>query len=117
MTADKRLTETRAIHVASGTTFHGYEIHIGRTSGPDRNRPFASVDGRNEGAVSADGRITGSYLHGMFRDDAFRAAWLASLGAASSQLGYDAMVEATLDQLADHMEAHLNVAGLLALAT
>ncbi|WP_299351306.1 cobyric acid synthase [uncultured Shimia sp.] len=116
MTGDKQLTETRAVHAASHTPFHGYEIHIGRTTGSDRSRPFAMVEGREEGAQSADGCIAGSYLHGMFRDDDFRAAWLASLGAASSGVGYDATVEATLDLLADHMERHLNVAGLLAVA-
>ncbi|WP_127114288.1 cobyric acid synthase [Shimia sediminis] len=116
MTPDKRLTETQAVHAGSNTPFHGYEIHIGRTTGPDRTRPFATVSGREEGAISADGRIAGSYLHGMFRDDAFRAAWLAALGAKSSGSGYDATVQATLDALADHMETHLDIKGLLAVA-
>ena len=115
MTPDKRLTRTRAIHAATGAEMEGYEIHIGRTEGPDRARPFAHVDGQPEGAVTADGRIMGSYLHGMFTGDAFRAAFLDRLGAASS-LGYGAEVEAVLDRLADHVEAHLDVAGLLALA-
>lgn len=116
MTPDKRLTETEAVHVASGQRFQGYEIHIGRTEGPDRARPFAQVAGRDEGAVSADGRISGSYLHGMFRDDGFRRAWLQGLGAAVSDVGYAATVETVLDRLADHMEAHLDVAALLAVA-
>ncbi|MEQ9695046.1 cobyric acid synthase [Shimia sp. SDUM112013] len=116
MTPDKRLTETRATHAATGRGCHGYEIHIGRTTGPDRDRPFAHVDGRPEGAVSADGRICGSYLHGMFRDDGFRAAWLGGLGAEVSATGYDATVEATLDALADHMEHHLDLDGIFAIA-
>ena len=116
MTPDKRLTRTSAIHAASGLTVEGYEIHIGRTEGPDRARPFAHVDGQPEGARSADGRITGSYLHGLFRADAFRAAWLAGLGAAPSGLRHAQVVEDTLDALADHLETHLDVAGLLALA-
>ncbi|MDQ1849243.1 cobyric acid synthase [Gemmobacter fulvus] len=116
MTPDKRLTRTRATHAASRLDVEGYEIHIGRTEGPARARPFAFVDGQPEGAVSADGRITGSYLHGMFTSDAFRAAWLSALGAAPSQARYGATVEATLDALADHLEAHLDVGGLLALA-
>ncbi|MDP2580611.1 cobyric acid synthase [Shimia thalassica] len=116
MSSDKRLTETNAVHAASGQGFHGYEIHIGRTEGRDRDRPFAMVDGRPEGAVSSDGRISGSYLHGMFRDDGFRRAWLEGLGAQASDVGYDATVEATLDALADHMEAHLDVAGMLGVA-
>ena len=115
MSAEKRLTRTSAIHAASGAAMEGYEIHIGRTEGPDRARPFARVDGAPEGAVSADGRIMGSYLHGMFTGDAFRAAFLGGLGAASVA-GYGQGVEAVLDALADHMEAHLDVAGLLALA-
>ena len=115
MSAEKRLTRTSAIHAASGAAMEGYEIHIGRTGGPDRARPFAMVDGAPEGAVSADGRIMGSYLHGMFTGDAFRAAFLGGLGAASVA-GYGQGVEAVLDALADHMEAHLDVAGLLVLA-
>ncbi len=116
MTPQKRLTEVAAVHAATGTPFHGYEIHIGETEGPDRARPFAQVAGAPEGAVSGDGRVAGSYLHGMFRDDAFRAAFLAGLGAVSSQSGYDAGVEATLDALAAHLEAHLDIDGLLSLA-
>ncbi|MBK5928623.1 cobyric acid synthase [Rhodobaculum claviforme] len=116
MHPDKRLEEVRAVHAATGAPFDGYEIHIGRTNGPDRARPFAHVGGTPEGAVSADGRIAGSYLHGMFRDDGFRAAYLAGLGVAASGTGYAAGVEATLDALAAHIEAHLDVPGLLALA-
>ncbi len=116
MTPDKRLTRTQAVHAASGTAMQGYEIHIGQTDGPARTRPFALVDGRPEGAVSADGRVMGSYLHGMFAGDAFRAAYLAGLGVTPGGLVYGAGVEATLDALADHLEMHLDVAGLLALA-
>ena len=115
MTPDKRLTETRAVHATSGAAFTGYEIHIGRTEGPDRARPFAHVAGQPEGATSADGRVTGSYLHGMFRDDAFRKAWLGSFGHAA-EAAYRAGVERTLDSLAAHIEAHLDVEGLLACA-
>ncbi len=116
MTPDKRLTRTTAIHAASGLTVEGYEIHIGRTEGPDRARPFAHVAGQAEGAVSADGRVTGTYLHGLFTADAFRAAFLGDLGAVPSGLSYAAGVQDVLDRLADHIEAHLDVTGLLALA-
>jgi adenosylcobyric acid synthase len=116
MKPDKRLTEVAAVHLETGAPFSGYEIHIGRTDGPDRDRPFARVDGRSEGAVSRDGRVAGSYLHGMFRNDGFRAAFLAGLGARSAA-HYDAGLETTLDALAAHMEAHLDVTGLLAAAS
>jgi cobyric acid synthase len=72
MTADKRLTRTEATHAASGAPIQGYEIHIGQTTGEARARPFAHVAGEAEGAVSADGRVMGSYLHGMFSGDSFR---------------------------------------------
>ncbi|PSL19675.1 cobyric acid synthase [Shimia abyssi] len=116
MTSDKRLTETQAVHVPSGQAFRGYEIHIGRTEGGDRARPFAHVDRRDEGAMRADGLVAGSYLHGMFRDDGFRAAWLESVCGAANGLEYDATVEAVLDRLADHVERHLDVASILSVA-
>lgn len=116
MTSHKTLSEAAAVHSISGAAFKGYEIHIGRTEGGDRARPFARVSARDEGATSQNGQITGSYLHGMFRDDAFRAAWLQGLGGQASAQSYDATVEAVLDKLADHLEAHLDVSGLLAMA-
>jgi len=116
MTGDKRLTRVVAHHEATDTGFRGYEIHIGRSEGADCARPFARVAGRPEGARSADGRVTGSYLHGMFTEDAFRRAWLAGFGATSGDVAYDVAVDNTLEALADHLETHLDVAGLLGLA-
>ena len=116
MTPDKRLSRVSGQHLASGLPVEGYEIHIGRTAGPDCDRPFARIDGRPEGAIHALGRIRGTYLHGMFQSDGFRAAFLAGLGIDSAGRSHSADVEATLDLLADHVEAHLDVPGLLALA-
>ncbi len=116
MTADKRLTRTGATHEATGAPILGYEIHIGKTTGEARRHPFANVAGEAEGAVSADGRVMGSYLHGMFSGDDFRRAFLKQLGAAPSSTSYAAGIEATLDQLAAHLETHLDVDGLLAVA-
>ena len=116
MSADKRLAQVEGTHVATGEPIHGYEIHLGRSTGPDCARPFAVIGGQPEGATSADGRIMGSYLHGAFASDGFRRAFLSRLGAAPSCLDYDAGVEQALDALADHVEAHLDVGGLLALA-
>ena len=116
MTQDKRLTRTNAIHAISGLPIEAYEIHIGRSEGPDCARPFARIDGRPEGAVSADGRVMGSYLHGMFSDDRFRAAFLRDLGIVVAPRSHAADIEATLNVLAAHIEAHLDVAGLLGLA-
>ncbi|MEX0308849.1 MAG: cobyric acid synthase, partial [Tateyamaria sp.] len=116
MTDDKSLTTVQAVHVPTGQSFDGYEIHIGRSDGPDRVRPFASINGQPEGAVRTDGRVAGSYLHGMFRDDGFRRAWLSGFGVAGAKTSYSDTVDQTLDSLADHLEAHLDVDALLACA-
>ena len=116
MTPDKRVTETVALHPASGTSVKGYEIHLGATSGPDRARPMFTVNGQPEGAVRSDGRVMGSYLHGMFTEDAFRRAFLASLGATPGTASHDQTIEDTLDNLADHLAAHVDCERLLTLA-
>ncbi|MEL6210469.1 MAG: cobyric acid synthase, partial [Pseudomonadota bacterium] len=111
----KRLTQVEAVHAASGLPFSGYEIHIGATNGPDCARPFAHVRGAPEGAISRDGRVIGIYLHGMFQEDGFRSAWLNNVGVSAS-LTYADDLDRTLDALADHLEQHLNVDALLAMA-
>ncbi|MCA3441742.1 MAG: cobyric acid synthase CobQ, partial [Rhodobacter sp.] len=116
MTADKRLTRVQGTHAATGCAISGYEIHLGRSDGPGRARPFASIGGTQEGAVSADGRVMGTYLHGLFCEDRFRTAFLAGLGLAPSGLGYGALVQGTLDDLADHLEQHFDIDALLALS-
>ncbi|MCC0008409.1 MAG: cobyric acid synthase [Hyphomicrobiaceae bacterium] len=116
MSADKRLTRVHARHADTGLDVDGYEIHIGRTLGDDCERPFAYVDGVAEGATSYDGKVMGSYLHGLFVSDRFRRAFLNRLGIAASMQSYDARLEQTLEALADQCERHLDVDRLLALA-
>jgi adenosylcobyric acid synthase len=116
MTPHKNLTRIRAVHAETRESVLGYEIHIGETEGPDRARPFAFVNGAPEGAVSGDGRVHGTYLHGLFTSDDFRRAYLERLGVAASDQRYGARVADALDALANHIEAHLDVEGLLALA-
>jgi adenosylcobyric acid synthase len=113
---DKRL---EAVHgtTAEGVPFSGYEMHMGVTDGPDRARPFGRLaDGTTEGAISADGRAIGSYIHGLFADDRQRAAWLARFGAGTANVAYDDLVESTLDGLAAHLAAHLDLDRMLTLA-
>jgi adenosylcobyric acid synthase len=113
LTGEKTLERVQGECAANGAPFVGYEMHVGRTSGPDCARPLLRfADGRVDGAVSADGRIAGAYLHGLFADDAQRAAWLASLGAVS-ELEYETTVERTLDDLAAHLEAYLDCDAML----
>jgi adenosylcobyric acid synthase len=113
---DKALTLVSGTHAASGTSIRGYEIHLGETTGADCARPFAMIGGKRDGAVSADGRIVGTYLHGCFSSDEFRAAFLKSLGGECSGLAFETTVERTLDELAHHLSHHLDLDRILALA-
>lgn len=117
LTGDKTLTEASAIEAVTGEEVYGYEMHVGQTSGAGRGRPMLWLGERSDGAVSADGRIMGCYLHGLFAADGFRRAFLGQLGSAvGTGISYDVEVERTLDSLADHLEAHLDLDRLLAAA-
>jgi adenosylcobyric acid synthase len=117
LAGDKSLVAVNGRTVADDVAVAGYEMHIGRTIGAGTQRPLLRLDdGRLDGAVSADGRVAGTYLHGFFAGDAQRAAWLARLGMPAGSLAYDALVDQTLDALAAHLEAHLDVEQLLSLA-
>jgi adenosylcobyric acid synthase len=114
--ADKTLTETQAMHALSGELITAYEIHLGTTAGPDCTRLFAQTANGPEGATSPDGLVTGTYLHGCFAADGFRRAFLKSLGAPPSDLAFDQLIEKTLDDLAAHLETHLDLDRILELA-
>ncbi|MDB2407194.1 cobyric acid synthase, partial [Jannaschia sp.] len=116
MRPQKHLARVTARDVASGAVVTGYEIHLGETVGPDSARGWLERDGTRIGAESADGRVRGCYLHGLFAGDAFRAATLARLGAAPGAVAYAAGVETALDDLADHLAAALDCDRILALA-
>jgi adenosylcobyric acid synthase len=113
LTHDKTVTPTTATHLASGQSISGYEIHLGETTGPDCATPFAITANGNEGAVN--GNVMGTYLHGCFSADGFRCAFLQSLGAIGSDLAYENLIEATLDELALHLEQHLDVEAIMGL--
>jgi len=117
LTSGKTLENVTARHEQSGETFTAYEIHLGRSEGPDCARPFARVSGRKDGAISANGLIEGTYLHGIFSTDSFRQAYLAKLGGSGGNgFAFDAMIDATLDELGAHMERHAALDLLLGIA-
>jgi adenosylcobyric acid synthase len=102
--------------IAGGHTVAGYEIHMGHTSGADCARPVVRLGARPDGATSADGLVSGTYVHGLFAADGFRRTFIAALGAPPSDLRYEAEIEAVLDQLGEHLERHLDIDALLAIA-
>lgn len=114
MKPEKRLALTRAIHIATGAKVVGYEIHIGETTGADCDTPWLRMDGRAEGATR--GKVQGGYLHGVFAADAFRAAYLEQLGLPVDPSNYEETVETTLEMLAQHLEAHMDLDRLWELA-
>ena len=117
LSADKRVRPVSGRESASDLPVLGYEIHLGRTIGPGTERPWLSIEGEPDGALSADGRVMGSYVHGLFQGDAFRHSFLERLGAqADPGLAYSAVIEATLDQLADHLETYLDTAAITEIA-
>ena len=118
LTADKRLVEMTGTDRVTGQEVRGYEMHVGETTGADLARPMLQMaNGAPDGAISEDGRVMGCYLHGLFAADGFRHAFLARLKAREeSGVAYEAEVEATLDALAAHLERHLDLERMLAIA-
>ncbi len=116
MEPEKTVRNVAARSVAFDLPLSGYEIHLGRTTGPDCLRPTAIVDGVEDGATSADGKVSGTYLHGLFGADAFRQKFLESLGVKGGGIDYRAEVERALDELAAHLEKHLDCDAIFAAA-
>ena len=118
---ETRLTPEKTLRYVTGTAlgarFDGYEMHMGETPRGGAATPFARLDdGRLDGAISPDGRVLGTYCHGLFAAPGLRAALLARIGARSDGLDHAVTVDAALDELAAELERHLDIAGLLALA-
>lgn len=113
----KTVREIAGQTVPDGTCFSGYEIHMGRTEGPDAERPIHRLSGgRSDGATSEDGRVAGSYVHGVFATDRYRARWLRAFGAEIAIDSHSALIDRTLDELADHLTTHLDIDRLIAMA-
>jgi len=115
---DKVTRPVVGTHSETDTAVSGYEIHVGRTEGAGLDRPWLVIDGEPSGAVSADGRIVGSYVHGVFASDEFRSAYLADLrpGRERSALRYDDRVDDALNAWAAQLEAELDLDQMLEIA-
>ena len=112
--AAKQLRQVRGTLAEGGAAIAGYEIHMGVTEGPALARPAVQLDdGRADGAISPDGQILATYLHGLFDAPEACRALLAWAGVRDAQAqDYGALREASLERLADTCEAHLNLAAL-----
>ncbi len=102
---------------ALGEDFTGYEMHMGQTTLAPGVQPFALLaPDRPDGMISADGRVMGTYCHGLFSSGAFRRAFLARLRVEGDGVDHEARVDAALDDLARELERHLDIDGLLTIA-
>ncbi len=98
----------------SNSPIRGYEMHVGETTGPGLSNPWVTLGNKPVGAIDDSGRVMGCYIHGIFASDGFRAAFLRHIGNADrASIAYDRMVEETLNKLADHMEANVDIDAIL----
>jgi adenosylcobyric acid synthase len=117
LAGDKVLRRITGRLTTQNARFEGYEMHIGRSTGPALARPWlVCEDGTGESAVSADGRIAGAYVHGLFSMGETREALMAQWGAASTRDDHCVRVESALDELALALEAALDIRALATLA-
>ncbi|ESY74764.1 cobyric acid synthase [Mesorhizobium sp. LNHC252B00] len=116
MEPEKTVRNVSARSVLFDLPLEGYEIHLGRTTGPDTLRPSAVINGVDDGAVSADGKVIGTYMHGLFGADGFRGKFLESLGIKGGGIDYRAEVERALDEVAAELETHLDCDAIFGLA-
>ncbi|WP_416064102.1 cobyric acid synthase [Rhizobium sp. ZK1] len=116
MAPEKTVRNSSARSCQYEVPLSGYQIHLGITQGADCARPVAVVDGLPDGAVSADGHVMGTYLHGLFGSDAYRGRLLESFGLSGERANYRQSVDQALDDVAAELERTLDdrfLAGLL----
>ncbi|MBI1295934.1 cobyric acid synthase [bacterium] len=109
----------QAILAREGEQLRGYEIHTGETSLAEDALPFGVIIQRSgapvtvlDGAMREDGRVWGTYLHGIFENDDFRHRWLRGLGWQGEFVSTTALRQAEYDRLADVVEGALDWAGI-----
>ncbi|MEN8641167.1 cobyric acid synthase [Pseudomonas sichuanensis] len=112
--AEKQLRNVSGTLALAQSPIAGYEIHAGVSRGPALEHPAVQLqDGRCDGAISADGQILATYLHGLFEGSQSCAALLRWAGLADVQaIDYEALRERDIERLADLVEQHLDTAHL-----
>jgi adenosylcobyric acid synthase len=103
-----------------GSNVAGYEIHIGKTSGPETQRPMIFLDGVPEGALRSDDLVAGCYIHGLFTSDSYRSEFLSAFrgkdGLSAAGFEYEKLMDDTIDELADEMERSVDVYAIASIA-
>ncbi|QEM82296.1 cobyric acid synthase [Halomonas binhaiensis] len=117
-TKQLRRISGRITTVDGSCSIHGYEIHQGISRGEALTRPLMTLEGRDEGAVSEDGQVMGTYLHGLFdTPDACTTllAWLGLNEGEARRIDLNVHREEQLERLADSIEYHLDMDAIIEL--
>lgn len=110
LSSQKILREVKGYDKRTSCSIEGYEMHLGQSHGPATLRPMLILSDHSDGVISEDGCITGTYVHGLFASDDFRAAFLKNLKPnVTSTFNYEQSIEQALDQLAEHLEENIDV--------
>ena len=113
MKTQKKTIKVSASHCESGLTFTGYEIHIGETKGEDCKKPFSLIHQKKDGAISKDGLVMGSYIHGMFEDNDFRSFFIKKIHGINSLIDYKKQINQNLDEFANFIDERTQINRLL----
>ncbi len=117
LTSEKILRPVKGRLTADNANFKGYEMHVGRTEGAGLLRPLLIFeDGAVDGSISADGRVAGCYVHGLFGAGPARAALLAQLGATFHAVDHGIAIDRALNEIAAVLEVSLDIPALARLA-
>ena len=113
MKKKKKTVKVNALHYESGLYFDGYEIHIGQTEGKDCLKPFSLVNNKKDGAVSQNGLVMGSYIHGMFNNNLFRSFFIKKIFGINSNLNYQKKLNDSLNEFSNLIEEETKICELL----
>ncbi len=118
----RKETHQALMRLVNGEAVRGYEIHTGDSRVREGAARFGEIVERSgrpvgiaDGAVTKDGSVWGSYLHGLFENDSFRHRWLRQLGWSGAVAATTALREREYDRLADAVEEAVDWAAVEAL--
>ena len=109
----KKTVKVSASHSESGISFTGYEIHVGETKGEDCYKPFCFINKKKDGAISKDGLVMGSYIHGMFENNNFRSFFIRKILGINSMIDYKKQINQNLNEFANFIQMETQISDLL----
>ena len=118
MGKEKNLGKKHFISFVNEKKINGYEIHLGKTEGLDCKKPFAKAGDKLDGAISNNGKVMGTYIHGLFSEDDFRKSFFSKLSnqKMASNTSYHQNVNRVLDDFVEVLEKSLDVENIFSIA-